>query len=90
MHHRGELEAALSAIATNNFYGPQIGVRGRFDWGRFFLSGALKFRIAGEEITVREGEVLGTRHTDEGTMLHVRVSEALAAELAAHRLNDHG
>jgi GTPase len=38
----------------------------------------------------REGEVLGTRHTDEGTMLHVRVSEALAAELAAHRLNDHG
>ena len=31
--------------ATNNFYGPQIGVRGRFDWGRFFVSGALKFAM---------------------------------------------
>ena len=31
--------------ATNNFYGPQLGVRGRFDWGRFFLSGALKFAM---------------------------------------------
>lgn len=30
----------------------------------------------------RRGEVLSTRHTDEGTVLHLRVDEALAAELA--------
>ncbi len=30
----------------------------------------------------RQGEVLSTAHLPEGTMLHVRVSEALAAELA--------
>jgi GTP-binding protein HflX len=32
----------------------------------------------------REGEVLGTRHTDEGTFLHARVGGALAAELSAY------
>jgi GTP-binding protein HflX len=30
----------------------------------------------------RKGQVLSTRHTDEGTELRVRVSEQLAAELA--------
>jgi GTP-binding protein HflX len=30
----------------------------------------------------RRGEVLSSRHTDEGTLLHVRVDEGLAAELA--------
>ena len=27
---------------TNNFYGPQVGGRGRADWGGLFLSGAVK------------------------------------------------
>ncbi|GAB3972694.1 GTPase HflX [Plantactinospora veratri] len=33
----------------------------------------------------RRGEVLGTAHLPEGTKLHVRVDEALAAELAPYR-----
>jgi len=33
----------------------------------------------------RQGEVLGTAHLPEGTRLHVRVDEALAAELAPYR-----
>ncbi|HEX6967487.1 MAG TPA: GTPase HflX [Micromonosporaceae bacterium] len=33
----------------------------------------------------RRGEVLGEWHTDEGTLLHARVDEALAAELARYR-----
>ncbi|WP_422770709.1 GTPase HflX [Plantactinospora sp. WMMC1484] len=33
----------------------------------------------------RRGEVLGTAHLAEGTKLHVRVDEALAAELAPYR-----
>jgi len=33
----------------------------------------------------RRGEVLDTRHTDTGTLLRVRVDEALAAELAPYR-----
>jgi len=32
----------------------------------------------------RRGEVLSTRHVDAGTLLHVRVDEALAAELAPY------
>ncbi|MEU5550959.1 MULTISPECIES: GTPase HflX [unclassified Micromonospora] len=32
----------------------------------------------------RQGEVLSTAHLPEGTMLHVRVNEALAAELTAY------
>jgi GTP-binding protein HflX len=38
----------------------------------------------------RQGEVLGSRHTDEGTVLHARVSQALAADLADHRVDDQG
>jgi hypothetical protein len=30
---------------TNNFYGPQLGVRARFDWNRFFTSATLKFAL---------------------------------------------
>jgi GTP-binding protein HflX len=33
----------------------------------------------------RRGQVLGTRHTDDGTELHVRVDDQLAAELAPFR-----
>ena len=29
----------------NNFYGGQVGVRARFDWGGFFASGAVKFAM---------------------------------------------
>lgn len=35
--------------------------------------------------THQRGEVLGTWHTDEGTLMQVRVDEALAAELAPFR-----
>jgi GTP-binding protein HflX len=37
----------------------------------------------------RQGEVLGTTHLPEGTMLQVRVDEALAGELTPYRV-DHG
>ena len=30
---------------TNNFYGVQVGARARFDWGRWFATGALKFGL---------------------------------------------
>jgi GTP-binding protein HflX len=33
----------------------------------------------------RRGEVLQARHTEQGTLLHVRVDESLAAELAPYR-----
>jgi GTPase len=33
----------------------------------------------------RRGQVLATRHTEQGTELHVRVDDALAADLAAYR-----
>ena len=33
----------------------------------------------------RSGQVIATRHTDEGTELQVRVDEQLAAELATFR-----
>ena len=33
----------------------------------------------------RRGQVLETRHTDEGTELHVRVDEQTAADLASFR-----
>ncbi|GAB3145479.1 GTPase HflX [Micromonospora sonneratiae] len=36
----------------------------------------------------QRGEVLGSSHTGEGTVLHVRVDEALAAELAPYRLHE--
>ncbi|MEV4760235.1 GTPase HflX [Micromonospora sp. NPDC049559] len=36
----------------------------------------------------RRGEVLSTSHTGEGTVLHVRVDEALAAELAPYRIEE--
>ncbi len=29
----------------NNVYGVQLGVRGRYDWGRFFASDSLKFAM---------------------------------------------
>lgn len=29
----------------NNFYGAQAGVRARFDWGRFFTTGTVKFAM---------------------------------------------
>jgi GTPase len=32
----------------------------------------------------RRGEILASRHTDDGTLVHVRVDEALAAELAPY------
>src|SRR5262249_20111325 len=31
--------------ATNNFYGAQLGLRGRFDWGPVFISGGAKLAI---------------------------------------------
>ncbi len=31
--------------AFNNFYGVQLGVRARYDWGRWFASGVLKFGL---------------------------------------------
>ena len=34
------------------------------------------------------GEVLSTAHLPEGTLLHVRVGQALAAELAPYRAGD--
>jgi hypothetical protein len=36
----------------NNFYGAQLGVRGRYDWGRFFASGAVKFAMGAMVQTV--------------------------------------
>ncbi|MFE9956740.1 GTPase HflX [Micromonospora sp. NPDC005299] len=36
----------------------------------------------------RQGEVLSTAHLPEGTLLHVRVREALAAELVPYRAGD--
>ncbi|WP_442929881.1 GTPase HflX [Micromonospora sp. WMMC241] len=36
----------------------------------------------------RQGEVLSTAHLPEGTLLHVRVGQALAAELAPYRAGD--
>ncbi|SBT53521.1 GTPase HflX [Micromonospora auratinigra] len=36
----------------------------------------------------RQGEVLSTAHLPEGTLLHVRVNEALAAELSPYRAGD--
>ncbi|MGH7334416.1 MAG: BBP7 family outer membrane beta-barrel protein [Candidatus Rokuibacteriota bacterium] len=36
----------------NNFYGAQLGVRARYDWGRFFASGSLKFAMGAMVQTV--------------------------------------
>jgi opacity protein-like surface antigen len=36
----------------NNFYGAQLGVRGRYDWGPFFASGAVKFAMGAMVQTV--------------------------------------
>ena len=36
----------------------------------------------------RQGEVLSTAHLPEGTLLHVRVGQGLAAELAPYRAGD--
>ena len=38
--------------AFNNFYGAQLGVRARYDWGRFFASGAVKFAMGAMVQTV--------------------------------------
>ena len=49
---------------TNNFYGLQVGVRARFDWGRLFVSGAVKFALGA---MVQSVDVNGSRMTNDFT-----------------------
>lgn len=46
--------------ATNNFFGAQVGLRARGDWGRFFASGAAKVAVGAMVQTVDIGGVLVT------------------------------
>jgi hypothetical protein len=50
--------------ATNNFYGGQVGVRGRFDWGRFFVTGVVKFAAGA---MVQSLDVSGSLTTNDFT-----------------------
>jgi hypothetical protein len=50
--------------ATNSFYGPQVGVRARADWGPLFLSGSLK---VGFGAVVQSVDVSGTLTTNDFT-----------------------
>ncbi|HXJ81812.1 MAG TPA: BBP7 family outer membrane beta-barrel protein [Candidatus Methylomirabilis sp.] len=46
--------------AFNNFYGAQLGVRARFDWGRWFANGAVKFGMGAMRQTVNVSGFLET------------------------------
>ena len=50
--------------ATNSFYGPQLGVRARMDFGSFFVNGALK---VGFGAIVQHVDVAGTLTTNDFT-----------------------
>ncbi|KIR65678.1 MULTISPECIES: GTPase HflX [Micromonospora] len=65
------IDEVRAAIETR-LPSPAVEVRAVLPYDR----GALVARVH------RQGEVLSSAHLPEGTMLHVRVSEALAAELA--------
>ncbi len=47
--------------ANNNFYGGQIGVRGRFDWGKWFATGAVRFAMGA---MVQSVDITGTLITN--------------------------
>jgi GTP-binding protein HflX len=65
----------LRAVIEDRLPRPAVEVRAVLPYDR----GDLVARIH------RRGEVLATSHTGDGTVLHVRVDEALAAELAPYR-----
>jgi hypothetical protein len=44
-------------VTTNNFYGPQVGVRARFDWGHLFTRATLKFALGA---MAQSGDVAGS------------------------------
>src|SRR5262249_4571750 len=50
--------------AVNNFYGAQLGMRARYDWGRLFVTGAVKF---GMGAMVQAVEVSGSLVTNDFT-----------------------
>jgi len=50
--------------ATNSFYGPQLGVRARADWGSFFLNGTVK---VGFGAVVQSVDVAGSLVTNDFT-----------------------
>ncbi len=50
--------------ATNNFYGGQVGVRGRFDWGRLSVTGVVKFAAGA---MVQSLDVSGSFSTNDFT-----------------------
>jgi Putative beta barrel porin-7 (BBP7) len=50
--------------AFNNFYGAQLGVRARYDWGRWFANGALKFGMGAMVQTVN---ISGSLETNDFT-----------------------
>ena len=51
---------------TNNFYGAQVGVRTRFDWGRFFTSGTVKFAMGA---MVQSADISGSLVTNDFTRI---------------------
>jgi hypothetical protein len=53
----------------NNFYGVQVGARGRHDWGRFFAGGAVKIGLGAVVQTVDiDGFLLTDDFTTPGTV----------------------
>lgn len=53
--------------AFNNFYGAQLGARARYNWGRFFVNGALKFGMGAMVQTVDvQGKLVTNDFTDLG------------------------
>ncbi len=50
--------------AFNNFYGAQLGIRARYEWGRWFASGSLKFGIGAMRQTV---DISGSLVTNDFT-----------------------
>jgi hypothetical protein len=49
---------------TNNFYGAQLGVRARFDWGRLFTSGTVKVAMGA---MVQSADIRGSMVTNDYT-----------------------
>lgn len=49
---------------TNNCYGAQVGLRARFDWGRFFTSGTVKFAMGA---MVQSADISGSLVTNDFT-----------------------
>lgn len=72
--HTGEGIDTLRAVVAQRLPRPQVEVHVLLPYGRGDLVSAVH----------SSGEVLGERHTAEGTQLHARVNEQLAGALAAY------